>query len=212
MASWPASLVLAGDFGARIEALPAVGPLLALTRNEALVIEKPGRFEQVEVYRQHGMGQVVGSDVDLRLFLRHWINGVAAIEQGRGGPRRSLQFFDGHGVAVHKLYEVGDTDAVAFTALVEPFRGAAPGAAQPPVKVLPEPAPEPPRPDADIDLAGFRSAWRALTNTHDFHGLLSRFGVEHRQAMLSPAATWRSPLPEPSTATCWASPKAAGCR
>ena len=49
------------------------------------------------------MGQVVG-EIDLRLFLRHWAFGYVLDEDTRSGPRRSLQFFDRAGAAVHKVY------------------------------------------------------------------------------------------------------------
>ncbi len=40
--------------------------------------------------------------IDLRLFTRNWAFGYLLEEETRSGPRRSLQFFDANGTAVHK--------------------------------------------------------------------------------------------------------------
>ena len=43
--------------------------------------------------------------------------------------------------------------------------------------------PTPDRPDAEIDAAGMREAWRALQDTHDFFPMLRRFRVGRQQAL-----------------------------
>ncbi len=143
------------------------------------VIEKTGPVEEVAIYRSHAMGQVVGSHIDLRLFLRHWRYGFALGEPARSGLRESLQFFDGHGVAVHKIYRVDGTDAAAYAELVERFRAPEP----PPLRIDPEPPRRAPLPDEQIEREGLRWAWLAMTNTHELHALLKHFRVERRQAL-----------------------------
>ncbi|HEY0175379.1 MAG TPA: ChuX/HutX family heme-like substrate-binding protein, partial [Pedobacter sp.] len=39
------------------------------------------------------------------------------------------------------------------------------------------------KPDEEIDVAGFREKWLALKDTHDFHGLLRKFGVTRTQGL-----------------------------
>ena len=39
------------------------------------------------------------------------------------------------------------------------------------------------RSDTDIDVAGFKAAWRALEDTHDFFAMLRRFGVRREQSL-----------------------------
>ena len=95
------------------------------------------------------MGQVVG-EIDLRLFLRHWAFGYALDEDTRSGPRRSLQFFDASGTAVHKVYATAATDRAGLRPhrrrLRRPRRRAGGFRARP--------RPPPSGPDAEIDVAG----------------------------------------------------------
>ena len=148
---------------------------MALTRNEACVHEKHGTFDPPAI--EGAMGQVVG-EIDLRLFLRHWRYGYLLDEETRSGPRRSLQFFDAGGTAIHKVYATPATDAAAFARIADDFADpeAPPAAFEPP-----KPAAE--RPDAEIDVAGLHAAWAALEHTHEFALLLRRFGVTRAQAM-----------------------------
>jgi putative hemin transport protein len=163
-------------FAPLLRRLPEAGEIMALTRNEACVHEKHGRFAAPEI--EGAMGQVVG-EIDLRLFLRAWAFGYALTEETKAGPRTSLQFFDAAGTAVHKIYPVAETDRDGFAGLVAAF--AEPDA---PVAVFaPAPAPEVERPDAEIDVDGLAAAWRGLGHTHEFFGLLRRFGVTRAQAM-----------------------------
>lgn len=190
-ASHPETVALTGDWGRLVEALPGVGPLMALTRNHAVVIEKTGPVEDVEIYRDHAMGQVVGEHIDLRLFLRHWRYGFAVQEQTRSGLRHSLQFFDAHGVAVHKLYRVAETHVSAYQALVEDFRATATIA----MGIQSEPPPEEPIEDGQVDHATFRDAWLAMNNTHEFFALLRRFKLQREQALRLAGGDLAYPVP-----------------
>ena len=96
---------LQADWGTLLTELEALGPMLALTRNEFIVHEKDGQYRNVEVFRSHAnMGQVLDEGIDLRLFLNHWQFGFAVEKETQRGPSRSLQFFDASGTAVHKAF------------------------------------------------------------------------------------------------------------
>ena len=77
----------------------------------------------------------------------------------------------------------------AFDAVVQRF-------AQPSAGYVftPRPAPDAPRPDADIDAAGLREAWAAMLDTHEFFGLTRRFGVERQQSfrLVEGQFAWRA--------------------
>lgn len=163
-------------FGAVLARLPDAGEVMALTRNAACVHELHGRFAAPEI--EGGMGQVVG-EIDLRLFLRHWAFGYALDEETRSGRRRSLQFFDAAGTAIHKVYATDATDRPAFERIVADARD--PDAA--PARFAPVAAPAPERPDAEVDVGGLVAAWEALAHTHEFFLLMRRFGVGRAQAM-----------------------------
>ena len=184
---------VAQGFGTILARLPEAGEVMALTRNEACVHEKHGRFAAPDF--QGAMGQVVG-DIDLRLFMRHWAFGYALSEETRSGPRRSLQFFDASGTAIHKVYVTDATDREAFERIVAAFadHGAAPA------RFTPPPAPEPERPDAEIDVAGLVAAWEGLQHTHEFFQLLRRFGVTRAQAMRLAPSLARPVAPEAARA------------
>lgn len=152
--------------------LPAVGGVMALTRNEACVHELKGRFSAPEV--GGAIGQVVG-EIDLRLFLKEWRFAYAVAED----ERQSLQFYDAAGVAILKVHATAATDRAAFSAFADSFSDPhAPVAA-----FAPPPAPEVEQPDAGVDAEGLREAWRGLQYTHLFHAIPRRFGIGRAQAM-----------------------------
>ncbi|HEU4532950.1 MAG TPA: ChuX/HutX family heme-like substrate-binding protein [Polyangiaceae bacterium] len=168
---------LEADVRALFGRLPSLGTVKAITRNAHAVIEVEGTYDNIEFFGT--MGQSV-SDIDLRVFSSRWKHLFAVEEETKRGVRKSLQFFDAHGLALHKLYALDATDAAAYGALV----GEHAAADQSPGQALePAPAPAPARPDAEVDVAGLRAAWLALKDTHEFHGLLRTFGVARTQAL-----------------------------
>ncbi|PWR23492.1 hemin-degrading factor [Zavarzinia compransoris] len=169
---------LTGPFGDILQRLPDLGPIMALTRNEQCVHEKVGRFDKVSV--EGRMGLVLDPEIDLRVFLWHWHSGFALTEATKDGPRRSLQFFDADGTAIHKVYLRPESDLAAFERLSADFRADDQSRAQ---AVTPRPAAAVPKADEAIDLDGFRAGWRGLTDTHDFFNLLRSFEVQREQGL-----------------------------
>ncbi|HLM14546.1 MAG TPA: ChuX/HutX family heme-like substrate-binding protein [Reyranella sp.] len=168
---------LAADWRSILSEMPQVGRVMCLTRNEHCVHERHGRFEDVQVTGPHGL--VLGPDIDLRLFLGSWKHGFAVREPIKQGERLSLQFFDGAGEAVHKIYATDETDRAAFDALITRHRAEAPGA----LSVAPRAPDTVDRPDSEIDVEGLRQAWRAMKDTHEFFGMLGKFKVGRVQAL-----------------------------
>jgi putative hemin transport protein len=168
---------LGPDWRALLNDMPSVGRVMCLTRNEHCVHERHGRFDDVQVSGPHGV--VLGPDIDLRLFLSNWRYGFAVREPLKDGERLSLQFFDASGEAVHKIYATDETDRAAFDALIARHRAAAPAV----LKIVPRAPDAPDRPDAEIDLEGLRTAWRAMKDTHEFFGMLGKFKVGRVQAL-----------------------------
>ncbi|UFN49910.1 hemin-degrading factor [Roseomonas sp. OT10] len=162
------------DWAALIGALPKVGGIMALTRNEHAVHERHGAFRDVSSGPGHIL--VLGPDIDLRLFPGGWAYAYAL-----GGERPSIQIFDRDGEAVHKVYATGETDRDAWAALCRDFAApaAGPGAARPPLAPA---VPEPPPTETLVDAKGLRQDWLALQDTHDFVTLLKRHKASRRQA------------------------------
>ncbi|MCC8998536.1 MAG: hemin-degrading factor [Candidatus Contendobacter sp.] len=169
---------LNGDWATLIEALPRLGRVMALTRNDHAVHEQTGEYRNIRIFGN--MGLALGEAIDLRLFLNHWHYGFAVNADPRSGAAESLQFFDSDGVAVHKVYLTESSDRRAYHQLVDSYRSPD----QSPRQItLVKPAAPPERPDEDIDIEGLRAHWRALRDTHDFHDLLKMFDVSRTQGL-----------------------------
>jgi putative hemin transport protein len=155
--------------------LAPLGPLMALTRNDACVHEKTGVYANPEMSADGKGGLFNNEDVDLRLFFRAWHLAFYVHEDGR----RSVQFFDRDGEAVHKVYAAQGTDVEAMEALAARYAHADQSDVQPvaPVTRTPE------TPLEELDGAAFLAGWRALEDTHDFFPLLRTHGVSRRQAV-----------------------------
>jgi putative hemin transport protein len=160
-----------------VKGFTKVGRVMALTRNEACVHERKGHFETVSF---HGpMGLVVGPDIDLRLFTSCWAHAYAVEIPSRGHMLRSIQVFDRHGQAVQKVYlqEKGGVPE-AWDALIHRFRSAD----QTPGRLEAVPARPAPTPETDFDEEPLLTGWAAMTDTHQFHGLLRTHGASPGQA------------------------------
>lgn len=165
---------LEGDFRDMLKDVPSLGYVMALTRNDHVVHERKGIYEQVS-FDNH-VGLVLGEDIDLRLFMMHWAFGFAVNEN----ERLSLQFFDKSGEAVHKIYLNEKSNRDAFETFVEKYRAADPYS---PMETSTYAAPEAPQADESIDIAGFQQAWLNMKDTHEFFGMLRRYKVSRTQGL-----------------------------
>lgn len=175
--------------------LPPLGSLLALTRNDGCVHEVTGPYAAPTLHG--GMAQTLGA-IDLRLFLSHWVAAYALVEGPPDRPRRSVQVFDAHGEAVHKIYATDATDLAGFEALVD--RWADPLA--PPRHFGAAPPPEAEALDESIDRDGLLAGWAALEHSHAFHGLLRQFRVGRVQALRLAEGRFTRRLPREAVETC----------
>ncbi|GAB2175675.1 hemin-degrading factor [Dongia sp. agr-C8] len=157
--------------------LPKLGKVMALTRNETVVHERRGTYAEAS-FNDH-VGLVLGPDIDLRIFLKSWRFLFAVEEESRRGILKSLQVFDRHGTAVHKIFAEEATDAAAWATLIAdlraPIQSAQLDLAAPETKVAP-------RPDTEIDIASLLDGWQNLKDTHDFVPLLMKHKAQANQA------------------------------
>jgi putative hemin transport protein len=162
-----------------VEALEDLGDVTALTRNASCVHEKVGTYRQASV--DGTVGLVLGGAIDLRVFYERWAHGFAVEERlADGALQRSLQFFDAQGQAIHKVFLKPASAAAAYFDLVERFGDDRLGAGLPRAEA---PARATERADAEVDLAGFRTAWTSMHDTHEFFGILKKFGLARTQAL-----------------------------
>jgi len=181
---------LHGPWPDLVAAAAQLGPCMGLTRNEHAVLERSGTYGALE--RNAHVGTVLGPDIDLRIFFHRWALGFAAEEDFRGTPRRSLQFFDEHGTAIHKIFLKDAAQGDAFLRLVRANLHPDQTRAQLVTTELPR---EADRADGEIDVDGLRRGWAALQDTHAFFPLLRTFKVGRMQALRLAGAPWARRVP-----------------
>lgn len=160
-----------------LNGLTAVGEVMALTRNESAVHEKIGPYEKVVIGPMASM--VLGEQIDLRIFPSKWAYGFAVEKPGEDGAvRHSLQFFDGQGNAVHKVHARPATNLEAWSVLVTNLRHA-----EQSDTIAVVPAPAAPELGAPGDVATLRERWQALTDTHQFFGMLKKLNLPRLAAV-----------------------------
>lgn len=159
--------------------IPRLGPVMALTRNDYCVHEKIGSYLNVQT--DSPVGLTLGPDIDLRMFYAGWSHVWAVEENGRS----SFQFFDHAGTAVHKVYCISDSIFSEYISIIGECSTEA---------IWPIPVSYPQiqartllpcsalRGEID-ERSQFRSAWRSMTDTHDFYHLLKRFNVTRLAAL-----------------------------
>lgn len=167
------------EFAAVLSEIETLGKVMALTRNEECVHERKGVYLNPD-FSSPFAGLFVGEDIDLRIFLSAWDKAYAVSETSEHGTLKSLQFFGKDGLAIHKIYLTSDSNEEAFDALVEKYKSENQETTESTTEV---PAVANEKPDAEIDVEGFQKAWIELKDTHEFFGMLKKFGVTRTQAL-----------------------------
>lgn len=171
-----------------LDGLESVGEVMALTRNETAVHEKIGIYDRIVHGRTTAM--VLGEAIDLRIFPQAWTFGFAVEKRDGDAIRRSLQFFDAQGEAVHKVHLRPASNLYAYQSLVESL------VAADQARHLAIESPEAAAvasPDAGASVEDLRDRWRRLTDTHQFFGMLKSLRLSRRQAvrMVGSDYAWR---------------------
>lgn len=162
-----------------IGGMAALGEVMALTRNESAVHEKIGVYDKPVAGKHAAM--LLGADIDLRLFPAKWAHGYAVEKRDGEAVRRSLQFFNAAGEAVHKIHLRASSDVDAYEALVDALLHADQTQA-----IVVEPRVEA-QPGNDNETAGtaedLRERWSRMTDVHQFFGLLKTLNLGRQQAV-----------------------------
>jgi putative hemin transport protein len=163
------------DCRAILSALEAVGDTKCICRNSYAVHEQVGRFENQHLNGHAGL-VLNPRALDLRLFLGQWASAFHLREATRHGERQSVQFFDGQGDAVLKVYATEQTDMAAWATLI------AQAAAADNAPLALAPADSAPAAADTADAAVIDREWRAMTDVHQFFALLKRHHLTRQQA------------------------------
>ncbi len=150
------------DFERVFPRIEELGPVTALTRNENAVHEKIGVYDNFRAGKHAAM--MLGAQIDMRMFPRHWAYGFAVENDTGETVKRSFQFFDAHGEALHKIHLRADSNVEAWKRLA--FELALPGETAP-LSITPASV-ENFENDADVPLEELKTRWSAMTDTHQF--------------------------------------------
>ena len=168
---------LNSDWPSMIAEAHSLGEVMALTRNESCVHEKVGHYG-------HPTGQnnelLIGKQIDLRLFFKEWAHGFAVIENLHLDCRRSLQFFDQYGHALHKIIIRENSDIFAFENIIEKYQAVD---QEPHIEISAPKKIKKPLIDVGIDLASFHRGWLGMSDTHEFFELIKQHKLSRIQAL-----------------------------
>ncbi|TIO74909.1 MAG: hemin-degrading factor [Mesorhizobium sp.] len=159
--------------------LEAVGEVMALTRNESAVHEKIGVYDKVVTGNHNAM--VLGENIDLRIFPKIWAHGFAVEKRDGGEIRRSLQFFDAAGEAVHKVHLRPASNLYAYQKLVASLESSN---QEPTIAIASsEPKGGGERQGSVASIDDLRNRWSRLTDVHQFFGMLKTLKLSRREAV-----------------------------
>lgn len=176
------------DFPDIFRELPQMGPLMALSRNEWVVIETTGPYPEPTF--EGPVGVLHSPIIDLRLYLMHWGHAYAVRSFGKDGkPLYSLQFFTPAGEAIHKVYLQDASYLPRWEGILQRFRAEAH-----PVPVHSS-SPSFGKPESSFDPELFLSEWAGLQDTHDFHLLLRKYRLSRLEAVRLAEGRFAKKLP-----------------
>lgn len=184
---------IGADVNALLPELKSLGEVMALTRNASAVHEKIGVYDNVRTGDRASL--VLSGDIDLRIFPSNWVHGFAVEKPDGKETRRSLQFFDASGDAVHKIHLRPASDIGAYRRLVDRFRSSDQtpriGAIEPPSGSAVEGQANAVR--DEVLRAELRSRWEGMTDVHQFFGILRALDLRRHEAldMIGSDLAWR---------------------
>ena len=171
------AIALQGNMVDMFKSLADLGEVMALTRNPYCVIEKTGTYGNIKTFGQ--MGLVLNREIDLRMFFSDWSYAYAVESKISDGIRRSIQFFNGSGVAIHKVFLKESDQKRRFQSYIEKYKSQDQSIPNLPLQARVEPEVENP----NIDLTALRQDWQQLKDVHDFHKMLKSHDLPRLQAL-----------------------------
>jgi len=172
---------LKGDWKTLIGELHEVDRVMALTRNEYVVHERKGIYNNISFFKKGDMGVAVNEDIDLRFFMKEWVHAYAVRMVKSKQTLHSLQFFNAAGEAVHKIYLTSKSNPLAFEKLLKKYTAKAQNQ-----RVAVKKKKEKEKSDLTLSLedqSRFQMEWLQLKDTHDFYPLINKYNLNRLQAL-----------------------------
>tara|TARA_R110000868_G_scaffold235273_8_gene489121 strand:+ start:28224 stop:29267 length:1044 start_codon:yes stop_codon:yes gene_type:complete len=185
---------LTDDWPGIFKAVESLGYVMALTRNESVVHERKGEYHNIS-FEGH-VGLVLDPNIDLRIFQNRFGFSYAVPVENPRGKLLSIQFFDKHGTAAHKVYLMNDDHIEDYHALVETFKHEDQTSE---LEVAPKKESSPQPSIELINKDALLSDWAELKDTHDFYPLLMKHKVERTQALTLAEGTFTQKVANTST-------------
>lgn len=160
-----------------LERAPELGVVMALSRNESAVHEKIGIYENIQIGEKTSL--TLGENIDLRVFNWVWAHAFAVTKTDGENVRRSLQYFDKSGEAIHKVHLRPESNFEAYDRIVADFRledQSQDFVAQPFTKLAAGRT-------EGFDVAELRDHWSKMTDTHEFFMMLKKLDIDRRAAV-----------------------------
>ncbi len=149
-----------------------VGEVMALTRNDAIVLEHRGVYQGGVINK--GSLTFKTSELHLLLKVSKWKYGFA-IDQN---SHQSLQFFDKFGEISHKIIITDASNKTAYEKILSEFSIAG-HFNDLTIKSKPETVIQE---KIDVDQQAIHKDWRALNDVHQVNALLKTYGLTRPQA------------------------------
>ena len=178
------SLRLSDDFSKIIHSLPALGYVMTLTRNEAVVHEKKGVYENIKIHNER-MGLVISPDkkTDLRLFLDKWKQAFVVHENGRFGDRFSIQIFDVYGTAIQKIFIQDQAGLDELYAFIQSEMAEDQELHKQYQENQPQHKNKSVHPDESINATAVKQDWSNMTDVHQLINILKQHEIGREQIL-----------------------------
>jgi len=171
--------------------VPDLGPVVAVTENFGARLRCDGTYGAPDIGRHTGI--VIGDNIDLRVFPSGFTSAYATPNDAEP---QALVVLDASGVRSH-LIELGpDSNRLAYASAVASLATGddAPATDDDAFATLASASSSPALDDASVDVAAYRQAYAAMTDTHDFFFLLRRFKLEREQGLRLAGFDYARPL------------------
>lgn len=163
------------------------GSVESIVRNELAVHEKMAPYHNLKLGEKMGLALNVGG-LDLRFFMWQWQHMLAVTDTSRTGkPSYSIQFYNGEGAAIDKVYlrELSDENIASWQAMIE----AQLRTVNPETLTLEVQAPLSDwryKALSEAERTQLQQGWQSMTDVHQFHSLLKNLDIDrassYRQA------------------------------
>lgn len=170
--AWASAVALRPDFVTLFERLPNLGEIETLVTNCAVCYQQKGQYSPARWQRSTGL-VLNPRAIDQRLFSAEWQSLYAT----QSDSANALQIFDKQGLSVMVIRPTASTNLVEWQKIIEDFRWNNPDKPLYQAKDSLNYAPPNPQLAKDVE-----QQWRAMTDVHQFFGLLRQHNLSRQQA------------------------------